>query len=947
MILTILLGIIGAVLGGAVLHEGGALMGLVLGCLAAVVVNLKHRMASLERRLDSLMALRAVRARQHGQTDSASERETDPGRSPGPPSAEESASTQTKSSATESEPPSSEPPPLPWERPESPRVIPMKPREKTGAERAGASSSTEDRAENILSRATEAVRDFFTGGNLVVRIGVIILFFGVAFLLKFIAERSLFPIEFRLAGVALGAVGMLAVGWRLRNSRPGYGLILQGGGIGILYLTLFAAVRLYSLIPPLLTFGLMVGLVVLSGALAVLQDAKALAAFAAAGGFLAPVLTSTGGGSHVMLFSYYALLNAGILQVAWFKAWRSLNLLGFIFTFVIGAAWGFQYYRPVHFASTEPFLILFYLFFVTISVLFAFRQPPRLKGYVDGALVFGLPIVVFALQVRLVEDFEYGLAYSALALSGFYVALATLLWRRAAEGMRMLTEAFLALGVVFGSLAIPLALDGRWTAAAWALEGAALVWVGVRQKRVAARNFGLLLQPGAGIAFLLSSWSSGWLHTWGPVATGATPVLNGFYLGALVVALAGLFSAFYLERHRESLFKWERGFHVVMLAWGLVWWLGAGIHEIHVHAPVRDQVPAALLFVAFSAAAMGWTSRWLDWRGIGYPPMALLPAMGLFAVERLSEGPGIHPFARWRLLPWAAAFFAHFDLLRRFETRWPSGPVRIWHLGGLLLGVFLLTWEATWWVDRWVAGADTWRFIVWGAGPGAAALLLLSRGDRISWPAARFSREYLRIGPGILCLYIWIWQLGAAVHSGDPRPLSYFPLLNPLDAAQMFGFGVLFRWLSDAREGKNFEVSKSALHSLYFGVSLAVFFWLNGLTARVIHYWGGVPHTARALFGSTMFQAAISILWAFTAFGVMAVSARKGSRTVWFAGAVLLGFEVLKLFLVDLDGSGTIARIVSFMAVGGLMLVIGFVSPLPPRGEEPDSVASGGGMGSS
>ncbi|MCI5168161.1 MAG: hypothetical protein D3903_19250, partial [Candidatus Electrothrix sp. GM3_4] len=41
------------------------------------------------------------------------------------------------------------------------------------------------------------------------------------------------------------------------------------------------------------------------------------------------------------------------------------------------------------FASTEPFLVLFFLMFTLIGVLFAFRQPAQLRGYVDGTLVFG------------------------------------------------------------------------------------------------------------------------------------------------------------------------------------------------------------------------------------------------------------------------------------------------------------------------------------------------------------------------------------------------------------------------------------------------------------------------------------------------------------------------------------------------------------------------------
>jgi uncharacterized membrane protein len=50
---------------------------------------------------------------------------------------------------------------------------------------------------------------------------------------------------------------------------------------------------------------------------------------------------------------------------------------------------------------------------------------------------------------------------------------------------------------------------------------------------------------------------------------------------------------------------------------------------------------------------------------------------------------------------------------------------------------------------------------------------------------------------------------------------------------------------------------------------------------------------------------------------------------VWFAGAGLLGCGVAKLFFVDLAGSGSVSRIVSFLAVGGLMLLIGFFAPVP------------------
>ena len=132
------------------------------------------------------------------------------------------------------------------------------------------------------------------GGNTVVRVGVVILFFGVAFLLKYAYEHTHVPVEFRLVGAALGAVALLVLGWRLRQTRPGYALSLQGGGIGLLYLTIFAAFRLYALLPPLPAFVLLVAVAVFSASLAVLQNSLALAVIGASGGFLAPVLASTG-----------------------------------------------------------------------------------------------------------------------------------------------------------------------------------------------------------------------------------------------------------------------------------------------------------------------------------------------------------------------------------------------------------------------------------------------------------------------------------------------------------------------------------------------------------------------------------------------------------------------------------------------------------------------------
>lgn len=339
-------------------------------------------------------------------------------------------------------------------------------------------------------------------GNLVAKLGLLILFLGVSFLLKYVSAQVTLPIELRLAGIALADIALLAWAWRIRLSRPGISLPLQGTALAILMLVTFGAFRLYELIPAGLAFAVLFVLTAFTCLLAVLQNAVWLAVFGIVGGFAVPLLVSTGSGNHIGLFSYYALLNAGVFAIALKRAWRVLNVLSFGFTFVVATTWGLLRYTPEHYLSTQLFLILFVLFYIGIAIAYCARQTPRLKHYVDGTLVFGTPLAAMGLQYGLVQHFHFGLAFSALIAGLGYTGLAVALWRRA--GFKLLAEAFLALGIVFGTLAIPFALDGRWTSAAWALEGAGIVWVGLRQRQTLAWAFGLLVQGAAWIAFLIA-----------------------------------------------------------------------------------------------------------------------------------------------------------------------------------------------------------------------------------------------------------------------------------------------------------------------------------------------------------------------------------------------------------------------------------------------------------
>jgi uncharacterized membrane protein len=109
---------------------------------------------------------------------------------------------------------------------------------------------------------------------------------------------------------------------------------------------------------------------------------------------------------------------------------------------------------------------------------------------------------------------------------------------------------------------------------------------------------------------------------------------------------------------------------------------------------------------------------------------------------------------------------------------------------------------------------------------------------------------------------------------------------------------------------------------------------LNAVTGRSVHFLTGVAYDVGALFASPVFQAAVAALWSALALTLTIWGARRETRPIWLAGASLLTLVVVKLFLIDLSGTGTIGRIVSFLTVGLLMLIIGFFAPLPPKCQE-------------
>lgn len=807
-------------------------------------------------------------------------------------------------------------------------VPPARPRRETPFELAPATNT--DAGDAVPGRRSETLdalyakaRAWLLGGNTVVRVGLLVLFFGFAFLARYAVEHSLLPVELRLAAIALGGSALLVTGWRLRAKRSGYAMSMQGGGVAVLYLTAFAAMRLYGMLPPSLTFALLLAIVALAALLAIMQNAPALAVIGTAGGFMAPIVASTGQGDHVSLFAYYSLLNVGVLAIAWKKSWRALNLTGFLFTFSIALAWGARDYRPELFASTEPFLIGFFLMYVAAAVLYAWRHAPQLKHYVDAGLVFGTPVVGFGLQAALCQHIEYAMAWSALAVGGFYVLLARWLLTRHRDSIGLLVEAFLALGIAFLTLAIPLALDGRWTAAAWAMEGAAMLWIGARQSRKLAIAVGLLLQLAAGFFFA----TDGGFDSDGR----GLPLANAHLVGALLMALLGFFASYIASVHRGA---WSRVLplaSVLLLLWATLWWLAGGISELDSWLTNREMPAATLLFIALSAALASVTARRLDWSALHWAALVTLPGMLYSLAGSLFAGFG--PAEGWGLIAWVVAAVAHGWTLCRAEA---AAALQRWLPRVHTLGLWLLT-AATGWMLAEAADArfigEAWPLSALALAPIGALLLVLWAERRARWPVSAWPAAYLGTASiGLIAvLLLWLFVMNFA-SDGSATPLPYIPVLNPLELVLCAALLTSLRWWQSVADGEPIKLPRGFGHFPKLVAALA-FLVANGVLLRAMQHYAAVEWDGDAMFRSETVQMALSLFWAALGLALTFLASRKARRALWMIGATLLGVVVAKLFMVDMANTATVARIVSFLGAGVLLLVVGYFSPLPPARE--------------
>jgi len=398
------------------------------------------------------------------------------------------------------------------------------------------------------------------GGNWLARIGVLALVIGAAFFLKFAFDNWLHDPSARVILGIVAGLALLGVGHYWQRRYPILAQAISGGGIAILFLSIFAASGIYGLIHFYAAFGFLLLVSVASAALALRYNSMALAVIGILGAFIAPfilVVSKVGGpgavqaGQSFWLLVYIMVVDVGVLALSTFRNWRWFTLLALVGSLATFGVWYDRFGDEASLLTSLGSLTLIFLIFVGATTLYHYVWRRAAQGF-DYALMVINAASYFGISYALMwDDRQVWLGGFSLLLALLYGGLAYVAIRRGPENVRL---GFFALGIalVFVTVAIPVQLlqlgFTAWTIA-WAAEGAVLMWLSFRLRLPQMRVFGYIVFAGVALRLLFFDHMVD-VRTF-------TPILNERFLAFLVSIAALYLTGYLLRQKRGTLRDWE------------------------------------------------------------------------------------------------------------------------------------------------------------------------------------------------------------------------------------------------------------------------------------------------------------------------------------------------------------------------------------------------------
>ncbi|MCF6349584.1 MAG: DUF2339 domain-containing protein [Flavobacteriaceae bacterium] len=387
----------------------------------------------------------------------------------------------------------------------------------------------------------------FIGENLISKIGILILVLGISFFVKYAIDQEWINEIGRVGIGFLSGTILLGFAHKLHKNYKAFSAILVSGAIVVFYFIIAYAFKEYKLYSQTTAFILMVITTIFSTAISILYNRKELGVLSLIGGFLVPVLVSTGSGNFIVLFIYLLILNIGFLVVSIKKKWFIINILAFIFTHLFFINWITSDSDILVNANTLfLFATLFYIVFFIMNIFKVVKESKQeLKPQI--ILLFLISTFVYF------GEGLYLLGYFLNSFKGLFTLLLALVnlgagWILLQKNSIDKKTVYLFIGMTLTLLTLtgPMQLEGNYITLFWATESVLLIWLSQKIK-----NNDLKIVAFITLFLTISSLTIDFIQIYESPKKLKTLFNKGFLTGIFTV-ISLVTSAFLLKREKET-----------------------------------------------------------------------------------------------------------------------------------------------------------------------------------------------------------------------------------------------------------------------------------------------------------------------------------------------------------------------------------------------------------
>jgi uncharacterized membrane protein len=789
----------------------------------------------------------------------------------------------------------------------------------------------------IIERTAEKAQKEITsleqriGTRWVLVAGVITVFIAAAFFLKFAYEHYWIGPLGRVGIAAVAGIISLVVGEITR--RRGYEIAAKGTtalGFAILYAADFTAYRFYELIGTLPAFGTAAVITAAAFGYAVALNEVIAAFLALLGGFLTPVIVSTGENLPVPLFGYVLVLSIGAMLCAYWRKWPAINLLAFAGTFLLYSGWFEKFFRsqlhgiepPEQLAVALGWLGIFFAVYLVLPLLYGLVNKVGARKDDVLLVVINASWTFYYLWTILFERYQASLALCASGLSAAHLAMMGLVFARCRND-KALRQTLLVIGLAFLTTAIPLYWRMNAAILGWAVEGMVIVFIGIRYRNI-------LMQIAGAVALGLACGKLIWqlpMH-----AEAFRLVLNPTFEIWVFVSAALCVCHFLYRRASKSPGDSFNVIAQIFYAAAVLVLFSAATLEWAAHCKYNLSVRYDLHFISrgqsvvFAAAVLLFAIRPICPRGRQTQAFLLiaLTAGVLFvacSLVRLHTGEFLI-FVNW---DFAAVFIflmsvlcCHIKYRLTAESAQSEAGILSQALYAGLGLLFLAAIAAEWY----------WH-CVYNLGTSGVSPELV-RGQIIVFAAGVLGFVVRPLCPQGTISRIWATGLGVVgscfmvILYSVMHDDAFYIFANPTFAVSGAFIATLFLSAYLLYRRKD-EMAGDKTFATGLGLLAIATLWVV-LSEEIYEFWHCRNLYVKPL-GNWKFIANMwmSVAWAIYAIILLVIGFWRKSKMLRYTGLCVVGVLLLKAFIVDMSAVSTIYRILAFLATGVTLVSVSYL----------------------